>query len=113
MEIYTMSLAINEKTMSADNGTYILQTAGADGPEFRIVHCQAIDNIYDQFIASTGTWTPQKDSIVEYFNSSKVYTNLEEAWDAAFEIDEEHGWSEDGCCLITEFSHYEFSDFSK
>jgi ribosomal protein S16 len=100
--------------MSADNGTYILQTQGDDStPEFRIVHCQAIDNVYDQFIASSGTWTPHKESMVEYFGNSKVYNNLEEAWDAAFELDESYGWSEDGCCLITEFSNYNFQDFTK
>lgn len=97
--------------MSADNGTYILQTTGNDGPEFRIVHCQAIDNIYGQFVENTGTWMPNPEMMVEYFGTSPVYTNLEEAWDEAFKIEEEKDWSEDGACLISEFSQYHFEDF--
>jgi ribosomal protein S16 len=97
--------------LSADNGTYILQTTGSDGPEFRVVHCQAIDNIYGQFIESTGTWSPDPKMIVEYFGESKVFTNLEEAWDEAFSIEESYDWTEDGACLIPDFSQYHFSDF--
>lgn len=96
--------------MSSDNGTYILQTAGEEGPEFRIVHAQSIDNIYGQYIESTSNWSPNPKSIVEYFGESKVYTDLEQAWDEAFRLDESYDWSEDGVCLISTFSHYHFSD---
>ena len=97
--------------MSADNGTYILQTTGTDGPEFRIVHCQAIDNIYGQYIESTGRYLPDPKSIVEYFGESVVYTDLETAWDEAFRIEEQKDWSEDGACLIPDFTEYHFEDF--
>ena len=53
------------------------------------------------------------NGIVDYFKDSKVYTSIEEAWDKAFALDESHGWSEDGTCLITEFTEYHFSDFEE
>lgn len=98
--------------MSADTGTYILQSTTDDGtPEFRIVHCQSIDNIYGQYINESSSWSPDPKNIVEYFGQSEVYTNLEQAWDEAFKLDESKGWSEDGVCLITSFSQYNFKDF--
>lgn len=97
--------------MSADNGTYILQTEGDDGPEFRVIHCQAIDNIYGQFIEHNSSWLPNPDMMIEYFGSARVFDNLEEAWDYADVLDSSETFSEDGSCLITEFSKYHFSDF--
>lgn len=94
--------------MSADNGTYILQTYG---PEYRIAHTQAIDNIYSKFDELTSTYQPDIDVIIECFGTSKVYTQVEDAWDAAFNLDEEHSWSEYGVCLISDFSDQKFSDF--
>lgn len=96
--------------MSADNGTYILQTYG---PEFRVVHTQAIDNIYGTFLEESGRYLPNSKGIVEAFSSSKVFNNIEEAWDFAFDIDEKIGYSEDGTCLITEFQEYAFSDLEE
>ena len=104
--------------MSADNGTYILQTTSDDGtPEFRIMHCQAIDNkqalvmFYGQYISESTSWSPDPKNIVDCFGKSKVYTELEQAWDEAFKLDESHDWSQDGLCLISEFSQYNFKDF--
>lgn len=96
--------------MSADNGTYILQTYG---PEYRVVHAQAIDNIYGPYDEINHTYHPDIKSIVEYFGESKVYTQVEEAWDHASELDESYDWSEDGVCLISEFCEYHFSDFEE
>ena len=96
--------------MSADNGTYILQTYG---PEFRIAHAQAIDNIYRDYDDENHSWFPDINSIVDYFGKSKVYTTIEEAWDEAFLLDESHGWSEYGTCLITEFAEYHFNDLEE
>jgi len=96
--------------MSADNGTYILQTYG---PEFRIVHAQAIDNIYGDYDDENHSWFPNINGIIDYFGKSKVYNSIEEAWDEAFLLDESHGWSENGTCLITEFSEYHFSDLEE
>lgn len=96
--------------MSADNGTYILQTYG---PEFRIAHAQAIDNIYGDYDDENHNWFPNIKNMVDYFGQSKVYTDIGEAWDDAFNLDESHGWSEYGTCLITEFCEYHFSDFEE
>lgn len=96
--------------MSADNGTYILQTYG---PEFRVVHTQAIDNIYGTFLTESERHLPNYQAIVETFASSKVFNNLEEAWDFALDLDEQVDYSEYGACLITEFEDYSFSDLEE
>jgi len=96
-----------EVKMSADNGTYILQTYG---PEFRVVHAQAIDNIYGQYHNESLTWTPNPDMIVSYFGECKVFTDITQAWDEALYIDDLQEYSENGACLITEFLEYHFSD---
>lgn len=96
--------------MSADNGTYILQTYG---PEFRIVHAQAIDNIYGNYDDENHNWFPHIQNIVDYFGQSEIYTNIEDALDAAYKLDESYDWSEYGICLISEFGEYHFSDFEE
>lgn len=92
--------------MSSDNGIYILQTKG---PEFRIVHAAAIDNIY-KFNEETGHWDCDPEMILSYFGESQVYTNLEEAWDKANLMAEDYAYLEDGVCLIREFEEKSFID---
>jgi hypothetical protein len=94
--------------MSADNGTYILQTYG---PEFRVAHVQAIDNIYGDWNETTSSWSGDPKFILDIFGSSKVFTEIEEAWDAALAIDASVAYSEYGTCLIKEFQERKFSDF--
>lgn len=96
--------------MSQDDGTYILQTYG---PEYRIVYAHAIDNIYGSYNPENNLWIPNVNGIVDYFGSSNVYASIEDAWDAAFNLDETKGYSELGTCLISDFSQYEFADFVK
>lgn len=98
--------------MSADNGTYILQTAGPLGPEYRIAHLAAIDNIYEEYKPETDNWTPNAKAIVEAFGSSTIFTNLDEAWDAAEFVDSSKE-SEYGTNLITQFQEYRFSDLEE
>jgi len=95
--------------MSADNGTYILWT---EGPEFRIKHFHAVDNLYGQYIKESRTWTPNCRAIVEAFSSSQVFTSLDEAWDEAMKIDASQSYSEYGTNMITDFSAYTFDDLS-
>jgi len=99
-----------EDKMSSDNGTYILQTYG---PEYRVMHMQAIDNIYGTYIPESGKYVPNSKAIVESFASSKVFTNLEEAWDFALDMDSQVEYSEYGTCFITEFETYTFSDLEE
>lgn len=96
--------------MSMDNGTYILQT---HGPEFRICQMQAIDNIFEEFLPTSETWTPHILTIVECFATSKVYRDLGEVWDAAGILDESAGGTEFGANLITDFRNYKFSEFEE
>ena len=93
--------------MSADNGTYVLKTAG---PEFRIAHLQNIEMLYGDWDEGTQEWTPNQDYIREKFSASKVYTDLESAWDAANVIDASYLISEYGVNLITEFSKTKYED---
>lgn len=93
--------------MSSDNGIFVLQTSG---PEFRIGRCQSIDNIYATFITETLSWTPNATAIVKLFDKSAVYGSLDEAWDAAYALDDAEEYSEYGVCLIKEFQNYLYTD---
>ena len=70
-------------------------------------------NIYGTYIPESGKFVPNSKSIVESFASSKVFTNLEEAWDFALDMDSQVEYSEYGTCLITEFETYAFSDLEE
>lgn len=66
--------------MSADNGIYILETPSLVGDkEYRVIHAQAIDNIYDQ------DGNIDKDTLRQYFCMSPVIVNKEDAMTKAFE----------------------------
>jgi hypothetical protein len=93
--------------MSSNDGIYILQT---QGPEYRIVYAQAIDNIYGDFDDKENRWKGNPESILDTFGASDVYTDLEKAWDQAMLMAEEYEWLEDGVCLIRDFEGKKFSD---
>lgn len=74
--------------MSADNGIYILQTPTGSVLcpkvfEYRVVHAQAIDNIYWQHTKGN----PKQ--VVSYFGKCEVFTNEGEARKLAFKMEEE------------------------
>jgi hypothetical protein len=96
--------------MSSDNGTYILQTYG---PEFRVMHCFAIDNIYGTWVEESLTYAPNAEAIVDYFKEAKVFTDIEQAWDYALALEEEMEYSEYGACLISDFAAYAFTDLQE
>lgn len=98
--------------MSEDKGTYIIQTKGEEGPEFRVAQVCAVDNLFEEYKDGTSTWTPNVKCVVESFNSSKVYPDLETAWDVASSIDNENP-TEFGANLITDFHAYDFNDLKK
>lgn len=99
-----------DNTLSADNGTVILKTMGKDGPEFRIRNIQAIDNLYHKFNEATNTWTPNCQFIEESFGKEQVYSSIEDAWDAAEQVEQKIVYSEYGICLVSDFEDYDFSD---
>lgn len=93
--------------MSSDNGVYILQT---EGPEFRVKHCQGIDNIYGKFNDNTFRWDGDDEMIKEYFADAPVFFTLEEALDKAADIAYDIDYLEYGICVIKDFNKKVFKD---
>lgn len=91
--------------MSADNGIFVLQTAG---PEFRVAYSGAIDNIYGVFNDETCHWNGDMDRMIDVFSKSKVFNNLEEALDEAERMSYDHDYLEYGICLIPDFKELKF-----
>ena len=68
--------------MSADNGIYIAEfPTSTGGKEWRVVHCQNIEDCWDQELGEA--------SIVLKFGRSKVHTDYIEAEREAFKIADE------------------------
>jgi len=91
--------------MSADNGIYILQTRG---PEFRVAYGQAIDNVYGNFSDESFQWQGDPVCMLEYFQDAPMLTELEEALDKAEEMSYDYDYLEDGICVISDFSDWDF-----
>jgi hypothetical protein len=94
--------------MSSDNGIFVLETMG---PEFRVAHCQGIDNIYGKFNDDTHHWDGDSEMILEYFAEAPVFQDVETALDFASEMSYNYEYLEYGICLIREFMNLKFSDF--
>jgi len=75
--------------MSADNGIYVLQT---DGPEFRVQHCQAIENI--NWDVDAKDYTEDEDVTIvnarELFKGAPVFTDEGEALKFASKCSKEY-----------------------
>jgi len=93
--------------MSIDNGIYVLQTKG---PEFRVTYAHGIDSIYGTFDPETIKWAGDMDKMIDYFGHSVVYSNIDDAMDAAEEISNKHPYLEDGICLIADFKERKFGE---
>lgn len=96
--------------MSSDDGVYILQTKG---PEYRIAHTQAIDNIYGSWDSKLSVWQGNSDYIYSVFGNSQIYDDIEEAYDSASDIEKKNEGTEYGVCLIKDFEERKFEDFQK
>jgi indole-3-glycerol phosphate synthase len=96
--------------MSADNGVYILQTAG---PEFRVAYQQTIDNIYGNFSDDTFQWQGDPEVILEYFQNAPIFSDLESALDKAADIAYNYEYLEYGICVITDFKDWDFNNLRK
>ena len=86
--------------MSADNGVYILRT---EGPEYRIKHLQAVENLYwDEHI---GGETQDRDVWIvnarEMWKGCEVFTDMYDALNEAHRIYEEI--MSDDFCPICEY----------
>ena len=89
--------------MSADNGIYIFLSDTEKGPEYRVSHAQAIDNIYGEWDVDRAKYKGDIPAIREAFSDSEVFYTLNEALDKAEEIENDVGYTEDGICVISDF----------
>lgn len=96
--------------MSADNGIYILQTAG---PEFRVAHQQNIDDIYGNFSDESLRWQGDPEVMLDYFQNAPIFSNLEEALDKASDMSYDYEYLEYGICVITDFKDWNFNSLEK
>lgn len=85
--------------MSADNGIYILKTlrSGIMGPdegyEYRVAHCQAIENIFSE--------DQQDKFLIMYFGKCEVIEGRLEALVVAQDLYDEYNMVEYGIQTIT------------
>lgn len=93
--------------MSADNGIFILQTYG---PEYRVVHAQAIENVYGKFDETTNHWKGDPETLLSYFGKSKVFTDVVEAYDYAENMSKDYEFLEYGISLIRDWENRKFKD---
>lgn len=89
-----------------NNGTYVLQTYG---PEWRIAQVSAVENLFEEQDIETLKWQPNIKSVVESFNDSTVFSNFEDAWDAATVLESTRE-TELGVSLIRDFDSIKYSD---
>jgi hypothetical protein len=92
--------------MSADNGIYILLTETDKGPEYRVAHATAIDNIYGKWDADKAKYEGNYQALSDTFQDSEVFHTLNEALDKAEEIEQDVGYTEDGICVISDFKDH-------
>lgn len=89
--------------MSSDNGLYILKTPkeNSDGFEYRVIHAQAINNIYfDDTFPNNNNPEGTPKEVIAYFGNCEVLTE-EAAQKKAFEMYDEI--IKDDFCPIVEY----------
>jgi hypothetical protein len=91
--------------VSADNGIYILETAG---PEYRVIYAQAIDNIYGKFNDETAHWEGDMNMIVDYFRNAEIFSKYEKALEYAIHLSKDYNYLEYGICNIDDFKDRHF-----
>jgi hypothetical protein len=92
--------------MSSDNGIYILETKG---PEYRVSHALAIDNIYGN-INDQGKWNGDPEMIDLYFSKAVVWFDRGQALVEAHSMAEKEGPLEYGVCILDSFKDKRFED---
>jgi hypothetical protein len=92
--------------MSDDNGIFVLHTKG---PEYRVAHCQAIDNVYGNFSDESYQWQGDPEMMLEYFQNAPMFSDLEYALDKATEMSYDYEYLEYGICVIADFKDWDFN----
>jgi divalent metal cation (Fe/Co/Zn/Cd) transporter len=91
--------------MSADNGTYVLQTSdGKDSLECRVAQAHAIENIFDE--------RKGQKILVDIFKESPPVSDLMSAMDIAHMIENQNE-TEHGVLVITHFREMTFDDIER
>ena len=62
--------------MSKDNGIYVLLTDSEKGPEYRVAHTYAIDNIYGNWNEETEKFEGNVEAILSAFSQQPVFYTL-------------------------------------
>lgn len=96
--------------MSSENGIYILKTFD-ERITYRVALCSNIEDIYGKYNEQSERYAPNPEKIVQYFHKAKVFLDIENAIDYAQALDNEMELTDNGVCLISEFSDFSFSDF--
>ena len=88
--------------MSADNGIYILKTPkdNNEGFEYRVIHAQAIENIYWDDVNGYDYENPNPVILMDYFGNAPVLTE-KEATQLVFKMEKEV--LEDDFCPVLEY----------
>lgn len=105
--------------MSADNGVYILVSRGrktrhGHKKEYRVIHAQAIENIFWCLNYPEGAAEPvlNRDDVLSYFGEARVFTDRRVAEGYAQRIYDEWmrdvGYVEYGIVWFDEFAHIPF-----
>lgn len=96
--------------MSADNGIYILQTAG---PEYRVAYLHSIEDIYGNFSDESYQWQGDPVVMLRYFGDAPMFTVIENALDYAAELLYNYDYLEYGICMISDFHDWDFNNLRK
>lgn len=77
--------------MSADDGIYILQSPVEDYScfEYRVIHAQAIENLYWCEDDKDSADEIQPEMLMEYFGSSEVFWDKHKAWVKVFQLEKD------------------------
>lgn len=96
--------------MSSDNGVYILVTTTGAGSEYRVIHAQAIENIYwDDEIKGFGE-KPNLFEVWRYFRNAEVYGEKDEALKYASDLFKQQQICEYGIEIIDVISDKYWSE---
>lgn len=83
--------------MSADNGIYILKTKD----QYRVIHTQAIENIYWSHFYRDMRRHPVSTRLVEYYGDTRYTRNFDKAMKVASIMSKDYGTLEYGIQVIS------------